>query len=57
MIKAFWNIKSVVESINLGTLTPPQVEKVSSYIFIFHQLADVLKELPTYMNKNYMENG
>jgi hypothetical protein len=57
MSKAFWKIKSVVENINLGTLTPPQVEKVSSYIFIFHQLTDVLEELPAYLNKNSADNA
>jgi hypothetical protein len=46
----------VVENINLGTLTSPQVEKVSSYVFIFHQLTDVLEELPTYLNKNHADN-
>jgi hypothetical protein len=29
---------------------------VSSYIFIFHQLPDVLEELPAYLNKNHMDN-
>ena len=56
MSKAFWNIKCVVENTNLGTLTPPQVKKVSSYIFIFHQLGDVLEELPAYLNKNHADN-
>jgi hypothetical protein len=56
MSKAFQKIKSVVENINLGTLTPPQVEKVSNYVFIFHQLADVLEELPAYLNKNRADN-
>jgi hypothetical protein len=42
MSKVFWKIKSVVENTKLGTLTPPQVEKVSNYVFIFHQLTDVL---------------
>ena len=54
--KAFWTIKSAVENINLGTLTPPFVEKVSSYIFIFHQLVDVLEELPAYLNKSHADN-
>ena len=40
----------------MGTLNPPRVEKVSSYIFIFHQLADVLEELPAYLNKNHVDN-
>ena len=56
MSKAFWKIKSVVENTNLGTLTLPQVEKVSSYIFIFHQLIDVLEELPAHLNKNHADN-
>jgi hypothetical protein len=47
----------VVENINLGTLTLPQVEKVSSYISIFHQLTDVLEELPAYLNKNHVVNA
>jgi hypothetical protein len=47
----------VVENINLGTLTLPQVEKVSSYVFIFDQLADVLEELPAYLNKNRANNA
>jgi len=46
----------VVENINLGTLTPPLVEKVSNYIFIFHQLTDVLEELLAYLNKNHADN-
>jgi hypothetical protein len=46
----------VVENINLGTLTLPQVEKVCSYVFIFHQLADVLEELLAYLNKNHTDN-
>ena len=29
---------------------------MSSYVFIFHQLADVLKELPAYLNKNHVDN-
>ena len=57
MSKAFWKIKSVVENINLGTLTLPLVEKVSSYVFIFHQLIDVLEELPAYLNKNCVDNS
>ena len=31
-------------------------EKVSSYVFIFHQLIDVLEELPAYLNKNHADN-
>ena len=57
MSKAFWKIKSVVENINLGTLTLPLVEKVSSYVFIFHQLIDVLEELSPYLNKNCVDNA
>jgi hypothetical protein len=29
---------------------------LNSCVFIFHQLADVLEELPTYLNKNHMDN-
>ena len=29
---------------------------MSSYVFIFHQLADVLEELPAYVNKNRVDN-
>ena len=29
---------------------------MSSYVFIFHQLADVLEELPAYLNKNHADN-
>ena len=29
---------------------------MSSYVFIFHQLADVLEELPAYLNKNRADN-
>jgi hypothetical protein len=57
MSRAFWKIKRMVENTDLGTLTPPQVEKVSSYIFIFHQLADVLEELPAYLNRNRANNA
>ena len=42
MSKAFVKIRHVLQNTNLGTLNPPQEENVSSYIFIFHQLADVL---------------
>jgi hypothetical protein len=57
MSRAFWKIKRMVENTDLGTLTPPQVEKVSSYIFIFHQLTDVLEELPAYLNRNRANNA
>ena len=30
---------------------------MSSYVFIFHQLADVLEELPAYLNKNHGDNA
>ena len=30
---------------------------MSSYVFIFHQLADVLEELPAYLNKNHADNA
>jgi hypothetical protein len=36
----------VLQHTSLGTLNLPQEEKVSSYVFIFHQLTDVLEELP-----------
>jgi hypothetical protein len=52
MKKAFLKIRHVLQTTGLGTLNPPQEEKVSSYVFIFHQLADVLEELSTYQNKN-----
>ena len=39
-----------------GTLNLPREEKVSSYIFIFYQLADVLEELPAYLNKSHADN-
>ena len=29
---------------------------MSSYVFIFHQLTDVLEELPAYLNKNCVDN-
>jgi hypothetical protein len=29
---------------------------VSSYVFIFNQLTDVLEELPAYLNKNHTDN-
>ena len=57
MSKAFLMIRHVLQNTGLGTLNPPQEEKVSSYIFIFHQLTDVLEELPAYLNKNHMDNA
>ena len=56
MSKAFLKIRHVLQNTGLGTLNPPQEEKVSSYVFIFHQLADVLEELPGYLNKNHANN-
>jgi hypothetical protein len=47
----------MVENTDLGTLSPPQVKKVSSYVFIFHQLANVLEELPAYLNRNHVDNA
>ena len=41
----------------MGTLNPPWEEKVSSNVFIFHQLIDVLEELPAYLNKNHADNA
>ena len=41
----------------MGTLNPPREEKVSSFVFIFHQLNDVLEELPAYLNKNCVDNS
>ena len=29
---------------------------MSIYVFIFHQLADILEELPAYLNKNRADN-
>ena len=40
----------------MGILNPPWEEKVSNYVFISHQLADVLEELPAYLNKNHVDN-
>ena len=57
MSKAFLKIKHVLQNTGLGTLNPPQEENVSSYIFIFHQLADVLEELSAYLNKNCADNA
>ena len=52
MSKAFLKIMHVLQNTRVGTLNPPWEEKVSSYVFIFHQLADVIEELPPYLNKN-----
>jgi hypothetical protein len=57
MSKAFLKIRHVLQNTGLGTLNPSQEEKVSSYIFIFHQLVDVLEELPAYLNKNRTNNA
>ena len=57
MSKAFLKIRHVLQNTSLGTLSPPQKVKVSSYIFIFHQLIDVLEELPAYLNKNRADNA
>ena len=51
MSNAFLKIRHVLQNIGVGTLNPPWEEKVSSYVFIFHQLVDVLEELPAYLNK------
>ena len=56
MNKAFLKIKHVLQNTGLGTLNPSWEEKVSSYVFIFHQFADVLEELPAYLNKNHADN-
>jgi len=56
MRKAFLKIRHVLQTTGLGTLNPPWEEKVSSYIFIFQQLADVLEELLAYLNKNRANN-
>jgi hypothetical protein len=48
--------RRVLHNTGLGTLNPSQEEKVSSYIFIFHQLANVLEELPAYLNKSHAAN-
>jgi hypothetical protein len=56
MSKAFLKIRHVLQNTGLGTLNPPQEEKVSSYVFIFYQLIDVLEELPAYLNKNHTDN-
>ena len=56
MSKAFLKIRHVLQNRRVGALNPPREEKVSSYVFIFHQLADVLEELLAYLNKNHMNN-
>jgi len=57
MNKAFLKIRHVLQNTGLGTLNLPREEKVSSYVFIFHQLTNVLEELPAYLNKNYADNA
>jgi hypothetical protein len=57
MRKAFLKIRLVLHNTDLGTLNLSREEKVSSYIFIFHQLADVLEELPAYLNKSHADNA
>ena len=56
MSTAFLEIRHVLQNTGLGTLNPPWEENVSSYVFIFHQLANVLEELPAYLNKNRADN-
>ena len=56
MSKAFLKIRHVLQNTGVGTLNPPQEEKVSSYVFIFHQLTNVLEELLAYLNKNHTDN-
>ena len=56
MRKDFLKIRHVLQNTGLGTLNPPQEEKVSSYVLIFHQLTNVLEELPAYLNKNRADN-
>ena len=41
----------------MGTLNPRWEEKVSSYVFIFHKLIDVLEELLAYLNMNRADNA
>lgn len=53
MREAFKKIEGVVDDIGLGTLTFPLEEKVSNYVFIFYQIADVLQHLPAYLKKNH----
>ena len=57
MIKVFLKIRHVLQNTRVGPLNLPQEEKVSSYVFIFQQLTDVLEELPAYLNKNCMDNA
>ena len=57
MSKAFLKIMHVLQNTRVGTLNPPWEEKVSSCVFIFHQLTDVLEELPAYLNKNCTDNA
>ena len=56
MSKDFLKIRHVLQNTGLGTLNLPREEKVSSYVFIFHQLTDVLEELLAYLNKNRVDN-
>ena len=56
MSKAFLKIRHMLQNTKVGTLNLPQEEKVSSYVFISHQLTDVLEELPAYLNKNHADN-
>jgi hypothetical protein len=56
MSKAFLKIRHVLWNTSLGTLNPPWKEKVCNYVFIFHQLTNVLEELPAYLNKNRTDN-
>ena len=57
MSKAFLKIRHVLQNTSLGTLNLPREEMVSSYVFIFHQLANVLEELSTYLSKNRADNA
>ena len=57
MSKAFLKIRHVLQNTGVGTLNLPREEKVSSYVFIFHQLIDVLEELLAYLNKNHADNA
>jgi hypothetical protein len=56
MSKAFLKIRHVLQNTGLGTLNPSWEKKVSSYVFIFYQLTDVLEELLAYLNKNHTDN-
>jgi hypothetical protein len=56
MKNAFLKIKGVLQNTDLVTLNPPREEKVSNYVFIFHQLTDVLEELLAYLNKSHADN-